>query len=95
MVTLGRAANNDIRINLPSISKFHAYFTHVQANDTWFLADANSSNGTFVNGERLKADHNRIKLESGAAIRLGSDVTMRFFVAKSFFEFLQTRLGSG
>jgi hypothetical protein len=95
MITLGRAANNDIRLNLPSISKFHAYFTHVQSNDTWFLADANSSNGTFVNGEKLKGDHNRIKLENGAGIRLGSDVTMHFFTAKSFFEFLQTRLGTG
>ncbi len=95
MITLGRAANNDIRLNLPSISKFHAYFTHVQSNDTWFLADANSSNGTFVNGEKLKGDHNRIKLENGTGIRLGSDVTMHFFGAKSFFDFLQTRLGTG
>jgi pSer/pThr/pTyr-binding forkhead associated (FHA) protein len=95
MITLGRAANNDIRLNLPSISKFHAYFTHVQSNNTWYVADANSSNGTFVNGERLKSDRNRLKLENGAAIRLGTDVTMRFFESKSFYEFLLTRLGGG
>lgn len=94
MITLGRAANNDIRINLPSISKFHAYFTHVQSNDTWFIADANSSNGTFVNGERLKGEKTRTKLANGAAVRLGQDVALRFFEAKSFFEFLKTRLKS-
>lgn len=95
MITLGRAANNDIRINLPSISKFHAYFTHVQSNNTWFIADANSSNGTWVSGERLKGDRSRIKLANGASIKLGQDVQLRFFEAKSFFEFLRTRLGGG
>jgi hypothetical protein len=92
MITVGRAANNDIRINLPSISKFHAYFTHVASNDTWFVADANSSNGTFVNGERLKGDKSRVKLANGAAVRLGQDVALRFFESRSFFEFLKTRL---
>ncbi|MEZ0228306.1 MAG: FHA domain-containing protein, partial [Planctomycetota bacterium] len=92
MITVGRAANNDIRINLPSISKFHAYFTHVSSNDTWFVADANSSNGTFVNGERLKGEKTRVKLANGAAVRLGQDVALRFFEPKSFFEFLKTRL---
>lgn|GEM_PF-796181 len=89
MITVGRAANNDIRLNLPSISKFHAYFTHVQSNDTWFLADANSSNGTFVNGERLKT---RTKVEPGVSIRLGSDVSLRFFDARAFYQFLRQNL---
>jgi hypothetical protein len=73
---------------------FTSRFTHVQSNNTWFIADANSSNGTFVNGERLKGDRSRLKLMNGAAIRLGSDVTLRFFEPRSFFEFLKTRLGS-
>lgn len=90
MITLGRAANNDMRIALPSVSKFHAYFTHVPRDDTWWIADANSSNGTFVNGEKLKADKGRTKLEPGSAIRFGPDVVARFFDAKSFHTFLTT-----
>ena len=88
MITLGRAANNDVRIALPSVSKFHAYFTHVPRDNTWWIADANSSNGTFVNGEKLKADKGRTRLENGAAIRLGPDVVARFFDAPSFYNFL-------
>jgi hypothetical protein len=94
MITLGRSANNDVRINLPSVSKFHAYFTHVQSNNTWYVADANSSNGTFVNGERLKGDKGRTKLANGAAIRFGSDVVARFFDSASFYEFLHNSSGS-
>ena len=88
MITVGRAANNDIRLKLASVSKFHAYFTHVQSNNTWYVGDANSSNGTFVNGERLKTEKNRTRLENGAAVRIGPDVAARFFDARSFFEFL-------
>ncbi|MBI3724185.1 FHA domain-containing protein [bacterium] len=88
MITVGRAANNDVRLNLPSVSKFHAYFTHVKRDNAWFIADANSSNGTFVNGERLKSDKGRIKLENGSAIRLGPDVTVRFFDARSLYALL-------
>jgi hypothetical protein len=91
MITLGRSASNDVRINLPSVSKFHAYFTFVPRDNTWWLADANSSNGTFVNGERLRPEKGRTKLEAGNAIRIGPDVTARFFDAGSFQNFLTVK----
>ena len=52
MVTVGRAENNDIIIRNGKVSKFHAYFN--ETGSDWFITDGNSSNGTFVNGERLK-----------------------------------------
>jgi hypothetical protein len=82
MITLGRAANNDVRINLSSVSKFHAYFMHVKASGRWLICDANSSNGTYVNREKLVGS-NRRELENGDGIRFGPDVQARFFDAKS------------
>src|SRR3954447_9125196 len=55
MVTVGRAANNDIVFPYDGISKFHAYFTKAP-DGAWTLADAKSTNGTFLEGKRLAAE---------------------------------------
>jgi hypothetical protein len=89
MITLGRAANNDARINLSSVSKFHAYFMHVKASGRWLICDANSSNGTYVNREKLVGS-NRRELENGDGIRFGPDVEARFFDAKSLFAMIRS-----
>jgi hypothetical protein len=89
MITVGRAANNDVRVNLPTLSKFHAYFTHIPRDGLWFITDANSSNGTWVDGERLRADRGRAKLANGSAIRFGPDVLVRFFESANLFDFLK------
>src|SRR5262249_12483261 len=73
MITLGRAANNDVRINNSSVSKFHAYFMHVKASGRWLICDANSSNGTYVNSEKLVGSTRR-QLENGDGIRSGPAV---------------------
>lgn len=51
MVTVGRAGNNDIVLPYEGISKFHAYFA--QSPQGWTVADAGSTNGTFVLGKQL------------------------------------------
>jgi signal transduction histidine kinase len=48
---VGRHPNNDISLLLESISRFHAKLEI--AGDNWTVSDLNSSNGTFVNGERV------------------------------------------
>ena len=50
-VTVGRHPNNDVSLLLESISRFHARLDHRDSG--WVLTDLNSSNGTFVNGERI------------------------------------------
>lgn len=51
--TIGRAADNDIVIDNPGVSARHATIVHDQATDIYYLEDANSTNGVFVNGQRV------------------------------------------
>ena len=76
MVTLGRAPNNDVVIPDQRISKFHAYFRQ-DADGIWTLADANSSNGTALNGTPL-TPQTSMPLESGASITLSDEVELVF-----------------
>ncbi|MFN8467826.1 MAG: FHA domain-containing protein [Caldilineaceae bacterium] len=50
------------------VSRRHAEI--VQQSDQWFLQDLNSTNGTFINNQRV-APHSRQALQSGDQIRLG------------------------
>lgn len=95
ILTVGRAANNDLRLNVPSLSKFHAYFTHVAKDGCWYLADANSSNGTFINGRELPPSHGKVRLDHGAFIRFGPDVTAHFYLSESFWELLHSAMQGG
>ena len=92
MRTVGRDANSDVRLNVPSVSKFHAYFTHVARESAWYLADANSSNGTFLNGAELPPSHGKVRLDCGATLRFGPDVTAAFYDAEGFWQMLEQRM---
>jgi hypothetical protein len=67
-ILLGRAANNDVVMRDKWISKLHAWFE--LAEDDLFLCDAQSQNGTWVDGVRLEPD-NRVVIESGTRLRFG------------------------
>jgi hypothetical protein len=90
MLTVGRAANNAMRIDVGSVSKFHAYFTHVAREKAWFLADAHSSNGTFTDGRELPPSHGKQKLKSGCILRFGPDVTAQYFEAEDLWDLLNS-----
>ncbi|RMG15631.1 MAG: FHA domain-containing protein [Planctomycetota bacterium] len=92
MITVGRAANNALRLNVGSVSKFHAYFTYVARDGCWYLADAHSSNATFVDGKELPPSHGKQPVRSGSVLRFGPDVTAQFFDAEGFWDMLH---GSG
>lgn len=70
-IGVGRTRATDIILLSNDVSKYHAYFT--SEGDRWFITDANSSNGTFVNGERL-APMAPVRLEDGALIALGGQL---------------------
>ena len=63
---LGRGAESDIRVDDLSVSRTHALITCVRG--VYWLTDANSTNGTFLNDEQLTAP---TVLVDGDTIRLG------------------------
>lgn len=71
MVTIGRAKNNDVHIPCDDVSKFHAYVLNNPKEETPQFADAGSTFGSEVDGERLKP---RVPtpLSSGMRIQIGS-----------------------
>jgi pSer/pThr/pTyr-binding forkhead associated (FHA) protein len=71
IVNIGRADYNDLVIPEPSVSSSHAKLQRREG--IWVLSDLGSTNGTFVDGERV-ADET--PLGPGAAIRFGEVTTL-------------------
>ena len=68
-IVIGRGAAADVRIPHRTISEFHA--TVQQRGEAWHLADAGSTNGTSLNGQRLTVDRSK-RLQDGDLIELGA-----------------------
>ncbi len=66
-VTLGRDEGNDVVIDSPSVSDFHAEITTVAQRP--LIVDLLSANGTFVNERRISG---RCQLQAWDVIRLGT-----------------------
>ena len=64
--TLGRATRADFVVDVPLVSRFHCRFT-VTPDGGLELEDLNSTNGTFVNDQRVK----RLALKPGDRVRTG------------------------
>lgn len=63
---VGRRSTCNLRLTWPTVSGLHADF--IVAADTLFLRDLGSTNGTFVNGRRIRAD---TLLSEGDVIHFG------------------------
>ena len=72
IVNVGRADYNDVVVPDPSVSTSHAKLQRREG--VWVLVDLDSTNGTFVDGERVKGE---APLAPGAMVRLG-DVQLVF-----------------
>lgn len=86
MVTMGRAENNDLVIPDGRVSKFHAYFRLL--GDRWLLTDANSTNGTRVDGV-LVAPERSIELRSGSTLEFAGDVRATFLAPSELYRQVQ------
>lgn len=73
---IGRNEGN-LAIPEPNISRRHAQITCNTTGKAYFLTDLGSSNGTYVNGNRL-APNQPFPLQNGAMIALGPNVSVRF-----------------
>jgi pSer/pThr/pTyr-binding forkhead associated (FHA) protein len=72
VANIGRGDYNDVVIADPSVSTMHA---KLQRRDTvWVLTDLGSTNGTFVEGERLSGE---MPLSPGTTLKFG-DVAALF-----------------
>jgi FHA domain len=88
MITVGRARNCDIALSLTTVSKVQAYF--LREEDGWKLIDQGSTNGTFLNEERLSAGDRR-PVGQGDMIRFGRELIVAFVLPDAFLE--QVRFG--
>lgn len=91
MISVGRTTSNDVEIDSSSVSKFHAYFFR-RDNGDWFVQDANSSNGTFVEGHRIPAE-TPTKIADGWTIQFSADTCYRFFTPAGLFHYLKSIQG--
>lgn len=91
-VTVGRVENNDLVVDDASVSRFHAWLQQDERTGEWSLTDAESRNGTWVDGAQLEA-RRRAVLKDGATVKFG-DVVMRFFLAGALEAFVGERYRS-
>lgn len=79
-LSIGRTKENDLAIDDISVSKFHASMMFNE-NDVLVVADTGSTNGTFVNRERI-AYGKAVEVSAGDALRIGTvDVSLEILAA--------------
>lgn len=76
VLTLGRDVTNDIVLADPEVSRQHARIKRTPGG--YVLEDLGSTNGSFVNGERLVSPR---VLNPGDLVGLGEDVSLTFEAA--------------
>ncbi len=68
---MGRLVNQvDYCINNPAVGKLHAEISKI--NESYFISDMNSRNGTIINGERIEPTKKSI-IKNGDRITLGNE----------------------
>lgn len=73
-VSVGRTTESDLCIRLVTMSTHHARFR--RAGQGWTLTDLGSTNGTFVDGERLRPQEER-PLSEGARVTFAEHLTLQ------------------
>jgi pSer/pThr/pTyr-binding forkhead associated (FHA) protein len=64
-VTIGRAGDNEVVVDLDKVSRCHAEV--VRRGDAWLLRDLGSTNGTWLKGKRV----DQVVLQEGDVFRIG------------------------
>ena len=82
-VTVGRIDTNDIMLDDPTVSRFHAWFDHERASG-WGLVDASSIHGTWIGSVRVQPGL-RTLIPDQTPIRFGG-VEVVFLLARTLLE---------
>ena len=72
---IGRSSRCDLVVIHPEVSRFHARL--VWKEGTYWIEDLSSTNGTWLNGQRLEP-HKPVALKPGDVIGLGPHVLLRY-----------------
>jgi VWFA-related protein len=84
---IGRGGTADFPVKIdikdPGVSAVHA--TLQFSNGQYWIIDEGSTNGTFINGDRLKPAQRRL-LENGQIIRLGANIEFEFTDKNKVFQ---------
>lgn len=72
-ITIGRSGQNDIVLNESQVSRQHARIAVIDGD--YLLEDAGSTNGTYVNGQRVSR---RVRLLDGDEVRFGERLLLVF-----------------
>jgi pSer/pThr/pTyr-binding forkhead associated (FHA) protein len=72
-LTIGRDANNGVAINDAEVSRKHSRLTF--QGGKYVLEDLGSTNGTFVNGQRLAGP---VVLKAGDVVSLGEQIVLMY-----------------
>jgi two-component system cell cycle response regulator len=86
-VQIGRSRDADVRIEDVGISRQHARIVHA-ADGRYILEDLRSTNGLFVNGNRV----DRVELGDGDRVQIGPTVVLRFAIIDAAEEELARQL---
>ena len=88
LVSIGRGEQCDVSIPDGRISRLHLSIEHAPASKEYWLFDADSRNGTKLNGRNV-AKGERVKLAFGDTIKLGT-LWLEFVSAAMVFERLKS-----
>src|SRR5512136_2618740 len=69
LLTIGRAQDNDVLLDDPQVSRYHAHL--MRHGDEIIIEDLGSTNGTLVNGRRIAGPH---VLQPSETIAVGASV---------------------
>jgi hypothetical protein len=87
-VTVGRIDTNDIPVDDVSVSRFHAWLA--QDGKGWVLCDAESKNGTFLDGKRLEAKQKPV-IHDNAKLKFG-EVEVTFFTVDALIAMMEAMM---
>lgn len=92
-IGVGRTRNADICLEYPEVSKFHAYFMYSEKDRCFTLTDAGATNGTFVDGVRLKPNQAAV-LHDGSRLMFGPH-EFTFYMPEGFQSYLTKMAARG
>lgn len=87
-ISVGRSRESDIQIKDPTVSRNHIKIT--KKKDLYFVRDVKSQNGTFFDGEYIKADQD-VEVKEGVPIVIGMSVIC---IGKGCLEYIGPYLDS-